>query len=482
MNGPRTSVLQEPTQVPAASVQQDIQQDIKKSTVVSDTAQRVDQGDARDTDFENQPQDLESLQARSARVRVNSIPPIAPLPRSRSWFDVISSRFVVLLIIGVIAAIAIFANREPVPDSRTSLSNLDLKNGELENKEAGSRAEKVAVRPSANKPAANPPTSNQPKSNGTKSSVLPPTLPRAPEQSPASSIEAVQPSFDLNELAGGTTQSTGSPRQTDAPASQTTNGLTPPANALVPPTNTNSELGNSPVVTANTSGSSNSVPTTAPQLAGPSTSAASAPVEKDWRDELKAMEASVTGGTGTTLATPVSPIVSNDPAVAPAPMRTNQWASGAPAGVTADEAIRAALDAMAEQPVGELDPQSRSYGPINYRTTAQPNGIQDWSRYLPADNSLGQPAPGGLPQNPALLGPGMPMNPPAVNNPYSQRAYSYGPGGVEAYPVSQPNGQQHPVAQPGYPVPTNQPFAPQYQLPEPGFGFEGPTGMGFPGQ
>lgn len=478
MNAPRTSAPQEPTQFTPAS----IQQESKQLAPVSDTAPRVDYVEARNADFENHPQDLESLQARSARVRVNSIPPIAPLPRSRSWFDVISSRFMVLLIIGVIAAIAIFANREPVPDSRTSLSNLDLNSGELENKVDRSGAEKVAVRPSASKPTANPTTSNPPKSNGTKSSVLPPTLPRAPEQSPAKSIEAVQPSFDLSELAGGTTQSTSMPRQTDAAASQSTNELTPPANALVPPANTNSEPANYAVATADTSIVSTSVPTTAPQLAGPSTSAASTPAEKDWRDELKAMEASVTGGTGTALATPSSPIVSNDPAIATSPMRTNQWASDVPAGVTADKAIRAALDAMAEQPVGALDPSSRSYGPINYRTTAQPNGIQDWSRYLPTNNSPGQPASGGVPQNPGLLGPGVPMNPPAVNNPYSQRAFSYGPGGVEAYPVSQPSGQQNPVAQPGYPVPTNQPFAPQYQLPEPGFGFEGPTGMGFPGQ
>jgi hypothetical protein len=147
------------------------------------------------------------------------------------------------------------------------------------------------------------------------------------------------------------------------------------------------------------------------------------------------MEASIANGNALTNSVHASPIIANESTGSPAPVRTNEWASGmsstnskpetspngTPLGVTADEAIRAALDAMTKQTPGELAPNSRSYGPLDYQTTTQPNGISDWSKYFPAE-----------------------------------------------YPPAQ----------------TNQPFAPQFQLPEAanGFGFEGPSGMGWSAQ
>ncbi len=476
--------------------------------------------------------ELEKAQERTSKSRPASIPPVAPLPTSKSWMEIIGSRVVILLLIGAITAIAFFANRQPVLDNDDSLTTIQLDS--MDKEESARSAADLATSKTEMVPASTPDAAKSPQP--------------ASGASPTSTgntvkVEAVEPTFDIAMLNAPLVTSSGNqptaesaspklnqPRITVAasPASSpisTSNN--PPANN--PPAN-NSPSGNAPV----NNPLSNNASLQSPNSLGDSGSSPSS-ASGDWRDDLRSMEwmanSQPSRGALNSQSEPV--IQQNQPAYNPSPVRSNSWANSQPTSATGDyptdsgrlgassggnaispdDAIRAVIDAAIVAPMN-VD--------AGYPTTSQPQGVPDWRRYLPTDPNSGagiySPTVPGFPADayPSTnyptntfpgynapnynggttpLVPANSMNPPAGQGAEAQRGFSALPGQSQFYGNSQYNGNTvNGNGFNGNAIPSTQPLPPGYMFSNgvaspasygtgaagyapTNFGFEGQTGM-----
>lgn len=239
------------------------------------------------------------------------------------------------------------------------------------------------------------------------------------------------------------------------------------------------------------------------------------------------------------INSPSAPVIQqNQPAFEESPVRTNTWADSQSATnsranstndswlgpysandtISADEAIRAVIDAAVVAPINS---------DAGYPTTNQPQGVPDWRRYLPTDANVG--AGGYLPTTPSFpadaypstnyptsnngpnyngpnyngpnynggispLVPANSMNPPAGQGAEAQRSFSGLPGQSQFNGGAFNGGALNGGALNGNTIPSNQPLPPgfmfQNNVARPAsygngpagyaptnFGLEGQTGM-----
>lgn len=313
------------------------------------------------------PQSKPANDARSEKMaKFNSAAASLPMPARRTWMETIGSRLVLLLLIAAVAAVAFLANRGGGGPTNPDATFVGMELEASGEDAAATKANQSGAPRSGGAAAAAKPRTLAQGSTGARASA-PPEKRSSSTQSlathsrgndspsaKAAAAKATIPRFDLAELHGERPQT---PRSSAATS-----------------------------VAANTSGgnqrnsAASSTEHDAAQIAlRPTRSDEETEQRTAAREDSAARDDSAAGARATSGAIAMDDRWVAEPGTTRSPSTGSD--SIAPEGISAEDAILAAVEAAVASP----DAVASGAG-VDYATTNQPAGVPDWSQYLPPDD------------------------------------------------------------------------------------------------